>query len=70
MPFTWDVIETKWSFGLLMPYSRKEVINSFNIVEDSFGSSLFDNYNFIRGAFFVTLIVSLGKILEETKTGK
>jgi len=70
MPYTWDIIETKWSFGISIPYSKKEIIKAFNIVENSFGSSLFENYSWIRGAFFVTLIVDLGKILKETETGK
>ncbi len=69
MRFTWGIINKDWLYGLPIPYSKDEITRSFNVIEDYFGSDLFDEYNWIRGTFIVKLVVDLCKIIDEIKTG-
>lgn len=69
MPFEWNEIQSNWLYELPVSYSEDEIVKAFNKVEKSFGSEFFDKYTGIRGKYIVSLIVDLGKILEETEKG-
>ena len=69
MPFKWKDIQKNWLYELPVSYSKDEVVRSFNKVEKRFGKEFFEQYDGIRGTYFVTLIVDLNKLLEEEKKG-
>ena len=69
MPFEWNEIQGNWLYGISVPFSREEITEAFNRVEKIFGSELFEKYQGIRGNYVVTLVVDLGKIIEEIEKG-
>jgi len=69
MPISWSEIQSKWLYKLSISQSQNEIVEAFNRVEKRFGSSFFDDYNWLRGTYIVTLISDLDKILEETEKG-
>lgn len=69
MPFEWEEIQSKWLFNLPSPFPQDEIVKAFNSVEQEFGSTFFDSYNWLRGTYIVTLVSDLDKIIEEVKKG-
>lgn len=65
MPFEWDNVKRNWLFEQPISYSSEKIVEAFNRVEKRFGSKFFDDYEWIRGTYIVTLILDLSTILEE-----
>ena len=69
MLFQWNEIRDEWLCGVLVPYSHNEIVQAFNKVEKTFGSELSDKYDWIRGQYFVTLVLDMNEVLEGVKKG-
>jgi len=67
MLFDWSQINSNWLLELPNQYSKLELIEAFNLVEQELGIDFFRSYASFRGQYVIKLIMDLSKIFKEQK---
>ena len=49
MPFEWNQINSNWLLKLPNQYSKRELIEAFNLFEQELGKDFFESYDYFRG---------------------